>query len=232
MSSNTTSPKSTNQCITCTWDENSNCLDCQIKGKLDCKWEKSLLIRFYKGALPLMIFAAIGFLIVGFYVSWLPVIIYIGFWIFFFGFFEIKVLCSHCPYYAEEGRILHCLANHGTIKLWAFNPGPLNYFEKIGFLSGAIFFVFFPVLVEIYALIEISVLNSSLLFIETILLGLIVLGILGGIFFFYILQNKICPKCVNFSCPLNKVSKEVVNAYLERNPAMKEAWIKSGYQFD
>jgi hypothetical protein len=35
---------------------------------------------------------------------------------------------------------------------------------------------------------------------------------------------------VNFSCPLNHVSKEVVDAYLERNPVMRRAWEESGYQ--
>ena len=132
----------------------------------------------------------------------------------------------------EEGRILHCLANHGTIKLWAYNPGPLNSFEKLSFLAGALFFVFFPVLTEIYGLIIINQSRATSYFIPVVLLGLIILGIIGGIFFFFILQRKVCPKCVNFSCPLNKVSKDIVNAYLERNPVMREAWIKSGYQFD
>ncbi len=224
--------ESQNQEVTCTWDENSDCKNCSITGKLDCKWEKHLLLRFYKGAGPLMVFATIGFLIIGLYVSWIPAFIYVGFWIFFFGFFEIKVLCSHCPYYAEEGRVLHCLANHGTIKIWSYNPSPLNRFEKFGFLAGAVFFVFFPVLVEIYGLTKINQLSTRSDLLIYVLLGLILLGIIGGIFFFYVLQKNICPKCVNFSCPLNKVPKKIVNAYLELNPIMKKAWIDSGYQFD
>ena len=56
---------------------------------------------------------------------------------------EIRVLCSHCPYYAEEGRILHCLANHGTIKLWKYHPEPMRFWEKLGFLGGIIFFLYF-----------------------------------------------------------------------------------------
>jgi hypothetical protein len=35
---------------------------------------------------------------------------------------------------------------------------------------------------------------------------------------------------VNFSCPLNDVPKEVVDAYLERNPVMQRAWEESGYR--
>ena len=217
---------------TCTWDESSDCLNCSINGKLDCKWQKHLLVRFYKGALPLMIFAVVGFLLIGFTISWIPAILYIGFWIFFFGFFEIKVLCSHCPYYAEEGRTLHCLANHGSLKIWAYNPSPMNIFEKFGFLAGALFFVFFPVVAEIYGLLEIYRSSSSVDLIGLILFGLILLGLLGGFYFFYVLQKKTCPKCVNFSCPLNRVPKNLVNAYLEQNPVMKEAWINAGYQFE
>ncbi len=224
--------KSQNLNITCTWNENSDCANCNIKGKLDCKWQNHLLLRFYKGAGPLMVFAIIGFIIIGLNVSWIPTLIYIGFWVFFFGFFEIKVLCSHCPYYAEEGRVLHCLANHGTIKVWAYNPNPMNSFEKFGFFAGALFFVFFPVLVEIYGLMEIYRLSIGSDLLIYSLLGLIILGLIGGIFFFYILQRNICPKCVNFSCPLNRVPKKIVDAYLNKNPVMKKAWLESGYQVE
>ena len=117
--------------ITCTWDEEADCMNCTIEGKLDCRWNRSLLMRFYKGGSLAMISGGVGLLSVGFLVSWLPLIIYVAFWIFFFGFFEIRVLCSHCPYYTEEGRILHCLANHGTIKLWDYHPEPMNIFEKL-----------------------------------------------------------------------------------------------------
>ncbi|MFW9873309.1 MAG: hypothetical protein ACFFG0_09420 [Candidatus Thorarchaeota archaeon] len=42
---------------------------------------------------------------------------WIGFWTFFFEFWEIRILCSHCPYYAEEGNTLHCIANYSNLKL-------------------------------------------------------------------------------------------------------------------
>jgi hypothetical protein len=224
--------ESPDQVISCTWSDNSDCTNCNISGELDCKWQKHLLLRFYKGAGPLMIFAVIGFVLIGLNVSWIPALIYIGFWIFFFGFFEIKVLCSHCPYYAEEGKILHCLANHGTIKLWAYNPNPMNSFEKFGFLAGAFFFVFFPVLAEIYGLMKINRLPIVSDLLTYSLVGLIALGLIGGIFFFYILQKEICPKCVNFSCPLNRVPKKVLDAYLNKNPIMKKAWLDCGYQME
>ncbi len=218
--------------LTCTWDENSKCHDCEIEGKLDCKWQKHLLIRFYKGGALAILSAIGGFLLVGFIVSWIPLIIYLIFWIFFFGFFEIRVLCSHCPYYAEDGRILHCLANHGTIKVWRYHPEPLNIFEKFGFLAGALFFVLFPVFAEFYGIYEL-IRKADFLGIELVLLTLlIILSTIGGIFFFIFLRKTTCPKCVNFSCPLNKVSKELVDIYLRRNPVILEAWEKSGYKLD
>ncbi len=218
------------KCLTCTWDESAECLNCEIKGKLDCKWKRRLLVRFYKGGSIPIFSAFISFVVIGFLISWFPLIIYLGFWIFFFGFFEIRVLCSHCPYYAKDGRILHCLANHGTIKVWKYHPEPLNVFEKAGFLAGALFFVFFPVIVDIYGL-SVIIESSETGFIELALLILLfLLSTIGGIYFFLFLRKNICPYCVNFSCPLNKVSKELVDAYLQRNPIMREAWEQSGYK--
>jgi hypothetical protein len=37
---------------------------------------------------------------------------------------------------------------------------------------------------------------------------------------------------VNFSCPLNNVPKELVDAYLVKNLIMKEAWEASGYKLN
>ena len=216
--------------LSCTWDENAKCFDCEIKEKLDCKWEGRLLMRFYKGAGVSILSAFIGFTVIGFLISWIPLIIYLGFWIFFFGFFEIRVLCSHCPYYAKDGRILHCLANHGTIKVWNYHPEPLNKFEKAGFLAGALFFVFFPVIVEIYGLSTLIGSSETYSLEIPLLISLIILSTLGGIYFFLFLRKNICPYCVNFSCPLNKVPKELVDAYLQRNPIMREAWEQSGYK--
>ncbi|MHA2366720.1 MAG: hypothetical protein ACXAC7_22395, partial [Candidatus Hodarchaeales archaeon] len=141
--------------ISCTWDKESDCMNCSIKDEVNCKWEQSHLLRFYKYTLPFMIFGFLGLILVGLKVSWIPLITYVAFWIFFFGFFEIRVLCSHCPYYAEgEGRTLHCLANHGSYKFWKYNPGPMKLWEKLGFLSGFLIFVLFPIVGEIYGIIS------------------------------------------------------------------------------
>jgi hypothetical protein len=64
------------------------------------------------------------------------------------------------------------------------------------------------------------------------MIGLCFAIVLTHLQFFLILWNKFCTRCVNFSCPYNKVPKETVDAYLELNPVMKEAWVKSGYKLD
>ena len=46
--------------------------------------------------------------------------------------------------------------------------------------------------------------------------------------FGYILTRHFCPRCVNFSCPLNRPPEATVEKYLERNPVIKAAWEKSG----
>lgn len=56
------------------------------------------------------------------------------------------------------------------------------------------------------------------------------LGWLGfALFFFGHLILAVCPHCVNFSCPLNRVPRRVVDAYLARNPVMREAWERCGW---
>ncbi|MHA2253995.1 MAG: hypothetical protein ACXAD7_26825 [Candidatus Kariarchaeaceae archaeon] len=230
MSSFETEAIKDQKCLICTWDEKAECTTCDVKGKLDCKWNQNLLLRFYKGGLPAMLFGGIGFVIVGLMVNWIPLFIYIAFWIFFFGFFEIRILCSHCPYYAEDGFILHCLANHGTIKVWKYHPEPMNVYEKIGFLAGALFFVLFPVITEVIGIYVIFDNIQSIGIEIIVLIALSLLSFLSGIYFFVFLQRNICPYCVNFSCPLNKVAKELVDSYLTKNPIMREAWEASGYR--
>jgi hypothetical protein len=219
--------------IPCTWDEHSNCLNCSIRGDLDCKWEQNHLLRFYKYSLPFIISGFLGLIIVGLTVSWIPLITYVAFWIFFFGFFEIRVLCSHCPYYGEgEGRVLHCLANHGSLKIWKYHPGPMKRWEKMGFLSGVLIFVTFPIVGEIYGLISLWESLDSINAVMVILMLLLLGTTISGIFFTIKLLTRICTRCVNFSCPLNRVPTMVVDEYLKINPAMKEAWKKAGYKID
>ena len=218
--------------MTCTWDDDADCSNCELKGELDCKWERRFLLRFYKIGSLALVSGFSAFIFIGLIHSWIPIITYLVFWIFFFGFFEIRVLCSHCPYYADEGRMLHCLANHGTIKIWRYHPEPMNTYEKLGFLGGASFFMLFPIVTElhtIYTLLDFAGnLNETIVVLTVLAIG----SVIGGGIFFFGLITRICISCVNFSCPLNRVPRKVVDTYLKRNPIMKEAWENKGYKIN
>ncbi len=45
-----------------------------------------------------------------------------------------------------------------------------------------------------------------------------------------ILFGWLCLRCVNFSCPFNRVSKKEVDAFLKENPEMRKAWKEKGYK--
>ena len=59
---------------------------------------------------------------------------------------------------------------------------------------------------------------------------LALIALAGLISFGFSLKKHVCTRCVNFSCPANGVPKEIVDAYLRRNPVMRRAWEESGYQ--
>jgi hypothetical protein len=217
----------------CTWDEYADCQNCSIYGKLACKWDRKVLSGFHGIAWPPLLILVFGIVLVGFLTgTWWPLYSYIIYFFLMFGVFEIRFLCSHCPYYAEEDKILHCLGNHGSFKLWSYHPEPMNKFEKfmMYFLIATIFFVF-PLSIMGYGITYISLSYAEYGLIA--LLGLS--GIAGGVLvssisFVMSLKTFFCPNCVNFSCPLNTVSKPVIDEYLRKNVMMREAWEKSGWK--
>ena len=59
---------------------------------------------------------------------------------------------------------------------------------------------------------------------------LLIFASLGAILFGTILFGWLCLRCVNFSCPFNRVPKNVVDGFLKENPKMRKAWEKKGYR--
>jgi len=221
--------------IICTWDEQADCQNCNIKGKLACKWDKKILSGFHGIAWPPLLITLFGIVVVSILTGlWWLLPSYLIYFFLMLGFFEIRFLCSHCPYYAEDSKILHCLANHGSFKFWSYRPGPLNKFEK---------FMMYVLVITVFFLFPLSILGYGIGYIALnyaqynliSLLGLC--GIAGAIFVAstsFVINLKIffCPSCVNFSCPLNSVPKGVINEYLKRNEMMKKAWEESGWHID
>ena len=219
----------------CTWDDKANCSTCGIQGKLVCKWDKKILCSFHGIAWPPLIIIIFGIVLVGLITSvWWTLYAYIIYFFLMFSVLEIRFLCSHCPYYAEKSNTLHCLANHGSLKLWSYHPEPLNEFEKfmMYFLIVTIFFVF-PLSIHSYGIWYLSINYAEYSLISLLgLIGITVGSLVSSISFITTLKIFFCPNCVNFSCPLNTVSKLVIDEYLKKNDVMRKAWENSGWQID
>jgi hypothetical protein len=195
----------------CTHRATEECAGCDLSGDLMCRFNTGDLASFFLGFLPFGITVVAGMILSGYgwwLVGWLAI------WFLFFFVVEGRLLCSHCPFWAEKSRVLHCHANYGVIELWKFRPGPMSRSEKVLFSAGAAVFGFYPVVFMI--------LGSQWLLLVIALAAIASSG-------FNLLRN-VCVRCINFSCPVNGVPKSLVDAYLRRNPIMREAWEASGYR--
>lgn len=188
-------------------------------------WTKSAegnLIRTFERK-PLLLFL-FGFLvtgipaIIGIWVSGLGIflLIWLVYAVIFLQIWENKILCSHCPYYATEGRTLRCHANYGLFKLWRYNPEPMNRSEQIQIVVGVVVFIAFP--------FPLLVLVQQWFF--------LILTALGAVILAAILFGWLCLRCVNFSCPFNRVPKIEVDSFLKQNPEMRKAWEAKGFRID
>lgn len=197
----------------CTWQDASKCTGCPLADRLNCRFNWNDLLYFLALFATPAISAIVGMLQGGFRVY---LIGWAGYAVFFFFVWEARILCSHCPYWAEQGRVLHCLANHGVLKIWRYRPEPMSLWEKIQFLVGAGLLILYPLP---FLIIGKQYMYALIMF-------------FGVIAFIFSLRKHICTRCVNFSCPLNGVPKIVVDAYLRGNPVMLEAWQAKGYKLE
>jgi hypothetical protein len=196
--------------LICIFRKESQCLSCKLNNSLRCKFEKKHLLRFILSFLIFAIPSIVGMILSGygwFLLGWL------GFMLFFFNVWESRILCRHCPFYSEKRKTLHCIANYGSYKLWKYDPKPMSSSEKAQLIIGFLILAGYP-LFFIY-------IGNQYLF--------LLLSIAGLTIFFGILLLRTCSKCVNFSCPLNRVPRHIIDAYLKKNPIMKEAWEAKGY---
>ena len=195
----------------CTWKPATECDYCSIQGEFMCRYESKDLVHFLMLLLPFAVTVIAGTIRAryGMLLFW-----WLAYSIFFFFVWEARVLCRHCPMWAEDSRVLHCHANSGVIKIFKFKPGPMSKSEQMQFLLGGLIWFAFPF---------VFLLMGREYLLSFIGLAAVVSGI-------YSLRQSICSRCINFSCPLNTVRKEYVDAYLQRNPEIRAAWEKSGYR--
>lgn len=225
--------KNTNSSIICTWSQDPDCVACELQGKLNCRWDARLLRFFLLNQVPSLALAFFGIVLIGVIVGiWWTLIAYSIACVALWGLgIETRLLCSHCPYYAENSKILHCQALYGSPKIWRYRPEPMNRVEKTTLILFFLFILLFPVIVEAYGIWYIFT-NYTLIGLFALLgmIGVTIATVMAELQFLYILMRDFCSRCVNFSCPTNSVPKSMVDAYLDKNPVMKEAWLRSGYK--
>jgi hypothetical protein len=184
--------------------ESETCDDCSVKDSIHCHFKARELIHFLVIAFP-------GFLLGGagiYHLSGWALALWVGLIISFFGFIEIRVMCSHCPHYAEPEKSLKCWANYGSLKLWKYRPGPMSHAEKFIFFAGFTFIWGYPLLFLV---------SGG----QWFLLFVYALTVTG---FFMTLKMFFCTQCMNFACPLNSVVEEARKVFFGKNPEVGRAW--------
>lgn len=186
--------------------ESRSCDDCHVVKDLHCHftlkdWAHFLLISF-----PPFLLGGAGIYHMSVWL-FLPWVLFL---VAFFGFIEIRVMCSHCPHYGERETYLKCWANYGAPKPWKYRPGPMTVMEKAVFFFGFAVVWGYPI--------------PFLTFGKQLFLLTLYLITTAG--FFMTLKMFMCSKCMNFACPLNSTDKGVREKFFKKNPSVAKAWEK------
>jgi hypothetical protein len=181
------------------------CEDCPVRHRLACHFGPGQLLTFLLVAAPAFVLGGIGIARLSAWclIPWAVVILGC------FGLVEIRVLCTHCPHYAEPGTSsLRCWANYGSPKLWRYRPGPMSRLEKTVFLAALGAVAGYP--------LAFLVAGAQWLLLAGFFVCLAALGALMAV--------RMCSRCMNFACPFNRVQGPVRQAFLERNPSVARVW--------
>jgi hypothetical protein len=182
----------------------ADCEGCPLQDRLQCHFSGRELLRFFAIAFPPIVLGGIGVTRIN---AWL-LLPWLGLAISYFGFIEIRVMCSHCPHYAEpDTKSLQCWANYGSPKLWQYRPGPMTKRENIIFFTGLVLIAGYPLAFLIVGM-------------QWLLLALFVITT-GGMAM--LMGHLMCARCMNFACPLNHVEPSVRASFFARNPVVAQA---------
>ena len=173
-----------------------DCNKCNLAEVINCHFTIKELVRFYIISLPSFILGGLGI----YYFDRIVLLFWILYTAVFFLVIETRVLCPHCPHYAQPTNTLRCWANFGFPKSWKYKPTPLNRIEKIILLAGFIL---------IWGSPAVAISLNTL----WILLGIYLISVL---LFFYFLGYWQCSRCVNITCPLNRVNNNVKQQFSDK----------------
>ena len=186
----------------------TDCTGCPLQTSLQCHFGGRELLRFFGIALLPFIFGGIGIARIE---PWL-IFPWIGLAVSYFGFIEIRVMCSHCPHYAEpDTNSLQCWANYGSPKLWKYRPGLMTRWEKIVFFTGLVIIAAYPLVCIIIGA-------------QWLLLVLFIIATSGMA---AVMGRLMCAHCMNFACPLNHVDRTTRELFFALNPVIAEAWLEN-----
>ena len=179
------------------------CKGCPVRKTVHCHFKPRDLLRFFIIISPTFLLGGAGIYLMNVWllVLWLIMILV------FFGLVEIRVLCSHCPHYAEPGNTLKCWVNYGSPKIWKYHSGPMSRMEKVIMLGGFVLIWGYPLFFLITGRQWFQ----------------LILYILSVSVFFMILKIFLCSQCMNFACPLNSVAGEIQRKFSRRNPEVAKS---------
>jgi len=211
--------------------EDSKCEICELEGELVCKVDKKEANKFLIGNIMYRVTAITIFVLSGLLIGhWWMLGTYTGIVLFTFLLLEPWLLCSHCPFYEKEGRVLKCWALRGMPKIRKYQPGPMKTYEKILMLIFGTYIDLFPFLGMIWGIVKFAKEPATNLYLGIGIVSVSVVFLVLVYCFGQILLGNKCKKCTNFSCPMNKVQEEKINQFLDKNSKMKEAWLKAGWK--
>lgn len=172
-----------------------SCENCSLSDSIHCHFSGIDLAKFITAVFPAFVIGGIGVYRLGiwFFIPWVLFIFA------YFGLIEIRVMCSHCPHYAEPGNSLKCWANYGSPKLWRYRPGPMSTVEKVVFFAGLMVVIGYPFV-------------QFLVYSKWFLLILYGVAVIGAYLF---MRKAMCARCMNFACPLNLVDEGKKETFFE-----------------
>ncbi|MFX0123400.1 MAG: hypothetical protein ACFFAE_07145 [Candidatus Hodarchaeota archaeon] len=201
-----------------------------MKDLLICRFDKKFANKFLLGNTAYRVVALTILFLTGILVNqlWLMPVYLVGIILIFF-ILEPRLLCSHCPFYEKKGRVLKCWALRGMPKLWSYHPEPITKAERIAMLSLGAFIDLFPLLGIGWGILEFLLNPYDNIMIGILLIILSIIFILIMVYFSKVLLGHACQRCPNFSCAMNKVSSDIISAFLNKNPIMRKAWEDIGW---
>lgn len=183
-----------------------SCSGCSAGETVRCHFTLKGLVHFYALILPIFLLGGAGILHVDgwWLLAWLAAAVAD------FVFLAVRVLCTHCPHYAEPVKNLKCWANYGAPKLWKYRPGPMSSLEKLLLYAGLVIIWAYP-------------LPFFLIGLQWFLLLLYFVTSTAALMS---LESTFCSSCMNLVCPFNCVPYDARAKFQELNPQMAEARAK------